>query len=277
MQLEEHADPAAFLDAAAPVLDADEARHNLIYGICSTLIAAPDVYRERHFWTVHDGNVVGAAMMTPPFNVVVAQPLVEEALRFLARRLRRAGVAVPGVTGALPEADLFAEAWGGSPRLRMSQGIYAARTVQLPEGVTGEPRAADLDDHGLIVEWLLAFQDEAIAHDAPHLDHDAAVERRLRSDEAGFALWIVESQPVSICGYGGRTPHGTRIGPVYTPPDLRGHGYGSAVTAHVTKEQLDGGLGFCFLYTDLANPTSNKIYMQIGYERVCDSAEYSFG
>ena len=277
MQLEEHADASAFLDAAAPVIDADEARHNLIYGICSTLIEAADVYREKHFWTVHDGDVLGAAMMTPPFNIIVAQPLSAEALPFLARRLRGAGVAVPGVTGALPEADVFAEAWGGSPRLRMSQGIYAARAVQVPEGVGGEPRSASPDDHGLIVEWLLAFQDEAIAADAPHMDHDAAVERRLRSDEAGFALWTVESQPVSICGYGGRTPHGTRIGPVYTPPDLRGHGYGSAVTAHVTKEQLDGGLDFCFLYTDLANPTSNKIYMQIGYERVCDSAEYSFG
>lgn len=277
MQLEEHADASAFLDAAAPVLDADEARHNLIYGICSTLIGAPDVYSEKHFWTVHDGDVLGAAMMTPPFNIIVARPLDEEALPFLARRLRGAGVAVPGVTGAVPEADVFAEAWGGSPRLRMSQGIYAARTVRVPEGVSGKPRSAGLEDHGLIVEWLLAFQDEAIADDAPHMDHDAAVERRLRSDEAGFALWLAGSQPVSICGHGGRTPHGTRIGPVYTPPDLRGHGYGSAVTAHVTKEQLGRGLDFCFLYTDLANPTSNKIYMQIGYERVCDSAEYSFG
>jgi predicted GNAT family acetyltransferase len=81
---------------------------------------------------------------------------------------------------------------------------------------------------------------------------------------------------VSLCGYGGRTPHGTRIGPVYTPPDLRARGYGSAVTAHATKEQLDGGRDYCFLYTDLSNPTSNKIYMKIGYERVCDSAEYAF-
>ena len=134
MQLEEHADASGFLDVAAPVLDADEARHNLIYGICSTLIDADDVYREKHFWTVHDGDVLGAAMMTPPFNLVVAQPLSAEALPFLARRLRGAGVAVPGVTGALPEADVFAEAWGGSPRLRMSQGIYAARAVQVPEG-----------------------------------------------------------------------------------------------------------------------------------------------
>jgi predicted GNAT family acetyltransferase len=88
-------------------------------------------------------------------------------------------------------------------------------------------------------------------------------------------LWD-DGEPVSLCGYGGRTPHGNRIGPVYTPPELRGRGYGSAVTAHATKEQLDAGRDYCFLYTDLANPTSNKIYMNIGYEFVCDSAEYAF-
>jgi predicted GNAT family acetyltransferase len=39
---------------------------------------------------------------------------------------------------------------------------------------------------------------------------------------------------------------------------------------------LDRGHRFCFLYTDLANPTSNSIYMRIGYEPVCDSRELAF-
>jgi predicted GNAT family acetyltransferase len=44
----------------------------------------------------------------------------------------------------------------------------------------------------------------------------------------------------------------------------------------VTAAQLAGGRRFCFLYTDLANPTSNKIYADIGYERVCDAIDYAF-
>jgi hypothetical protein len=63
---------------------------------------------------------------------------------------------------------------------------------------------------------------------------------------------------------------------VYTPPELRGRGYASALTAHVSAEQLAAGRSFCFLYTDLANPTSNRIYVALGYERVCDSVEYAF-
>jgi predicted GNAT family acetyltransferase len=63
---------------------------------------------------------------------------------------------------------------------------------------------------------------------------------------------------------------------VYTPPELRGRGYASALTAHVTKTLLGGGRDYCFLYADLANPTSNRIYMNIGYERVCEAADYAF-
>ena len=81
---------------------------------------------------------------------------------------------------------------------------------------------------------------------------------------------------MSAVGYGSPTPTGVRIGPVYTPPEFRGRGYASALTAHVSTEQLAAGRSFCFLYTDLANPTSNKIYVAIGYRRVCDSVQYAF-
>jgi predicted GNAT family acetyltransferase len=79
-----------------------------------------------------------------------------------------------------------------------------------------------------------------------------------------------------MAGFGGRTPNGTRIGPVYTPPELRGRGYGSALTAAVTERLLGSGLRFCFLYTDLANPTSNSIYQRIGYRPVSDVDLWTF-
>jgi predicted GNAT family acetyltransferase len=82
--------------------------------------------------------------------------------------------------------------------------------------------------------------------------------------------------PVSLAGFGGPTPNGIRIGPVYTPPEHRNRGYGTAVTAAVTQLLLARSHRFCFLYTDLANPTSKSIYVRIGYEPVCDSRELAF-
>jgi uncharacterized protein len=280
MRLETHDGAEAFLAAAAPVLDADEPRHNLIHGICSTLIDSPGAYPEAHLWTIHAREAIGAAVMTPPFFLVVAQPTEPEALSFAARALHEQGVELPGVTGALPESEEFAQAWqalaGVGVRPRMSQGIYAARSVQLPDDVAGEPRPAKRDDRELLLEWLRAFQAEALPEDAPHLALEDVVDRRLADSTAGFELWEDDSQPVSMCGYGGRTPRGIRIGPVYTPPELRGRGYASALVAYVTKQLLGGGREYCFLYTDLSNPTSNRIYMNVGYERVCDSAEFEF-
>jgi hypothetical protein len=71
-------------------------------------------------------------------------------------------------------------------------------------------------------------------------------------------------------------PNGIRIGPVYTPPELRRRGYASAVTAATSQAELDKGRRFIFLFTDLANPTANKIYQAIGYEPVIDVDQLTF-
>ena len=81
---------------------------------------------------------------------------------------------------------------------------------------------------------------------------------------------------VSMAIWTGLTPHGVRIGMVYTPPQFRGRGYASNCVAALTRRLLDSGRSFCFLFTDLANPTSNKIYQAIGYRHVCDFRKILF-
>jgi uncharacterized protein len=204
------------------------------------------VYPVAHLWTVRDEATIAAAMMTPPHNLVVARPARHDALRFAAQGIHAAGVTIPGVVGALPEVDVFAEAWeratGSRHRPRMRQGIYAASSVVIPEGVGGEMRFATVKDKPLILAWTTAFQQEAAPPDAPRGNLDELIERRLVSRSAGIALWEDEGKPVSLCGYGGRTRHGTRIGPVYTPPELRGRGYASALVARVTAQLLASGV-----------------------------------
>ena len=58
-----------------------------------------------------------------------------------------------------------------------------------------------------------------------------------------------------------------RILSVYTPPEHRRHGYASACVAAASAWALAQGADACALYTDLANPTSNKIYQAIGTAR----------
>jgi predicted GNAT family acetyltransferase len=67
------------------------------------------------------------------------------------------------------------------------------------------------------------------------------------------------------------TKRNVTIGYVYTPPEERKKGYASDCVSALSQHLLDSGYQTTSLYTDLANPTSNKIYMEIGYEPVMDS------
>ena len=271
------ADPGAFLDAAGPLLLEDEARHNLMLGIAGTLRDHPDAHPEFRLWLVRDrGEVAGAALRTPPWNLVLARPRDDAALEALAVAIEDE---LPGVVGSVPEVDVFARLWsereGNEARTHIAQGLFALEQVEPVANAPGAMRDATADDRPLLVEWYVAFVEEALGdHPEPdRLEH--MVDHRLAADGEGLVLWE-DGDPVSMAGFGGRTPHGIRIGPVYTPPDLRGRGYATALTADLSQRLLDSGRRFCFLYTDLANPTSNRIYERIGYRRVCESAEIRF-
>jgi predicted GNAT family acetyltransferase len=67
-----------------------------------------------------------------------------------------------------------------------------------------------------------------------------------------------------------------RVGPVFTPPEHRRHGYGAAVTAACTRDALERDADDVVLFTDLDNPTSNAIYQRLGYLPVSDHAVVRF-
>jgi hypothetical protein len=277
-------DAAAFLAEAEPLLLADEARHNLILGIAGTIRDSPDHYPTRSLWLVRDeGEVAAAALRTSPYNLILAGPRSEEALAALA-----SGIAedLPGVVGAEPEAVAFADLWSRQSGLRartnMRQGIYALERVEPPPAAPGSARVATADDRELALRWWIAFGEEVLHEGGPGRDRaEATLDHRLSFPSAGILLWEDGGEPVSLAGWGGATPNGIRVGPVYTPPELRGRGYATALSAELSQHLLDGdlfegGRRFCFLYTDLANPTSNAIYERIGYRRVAESAEITF-
>jgi uncharacterized protein len=270
-------DPGEFLERATPLLLSDEARHNLIFGVAVTLRDQPGHYPEHRLWLVLGGtSVVAAAVRTPPHNLILACPGNQNAVEALASAIDEE---LPGVIGAVPEVETFASAWaaahGVRGELRVAYGIYALDELIPPPPVSGTPRPASPEDSPLLRAWLRDFAREARGEEEDEERLERVLAARFARADAGFVLWE-DGDPVSLAGFGGTTPNGTRIGPVYTPPDKRGRGYGSAVTAAVTAERLAAGRRFCFLYTDLANPTSNKIYVALGYRRVCDSFEIAF-
>jgi uncharacterized protein len=270
---------AEFMALAGGFLAAREAEHNLIFGICSQIEADPTQYAEPpYLGAVLDGEVVvGAAIQTPPWRLVLSEVDDPRAVECLVEGL--AGRAIPGVVGPAGSAGMFATEWGRSagitPRLTRHERSFRLREVRPIRPAPGSMVRAQASDHAVLRDWVQAFHEEAIS-DGPPQDYEVMADRWIRGLGRTAYLWVDDGRPVSLAGAGGLTPNGIRVGPVYTPPDLRGRGYASNLVAGVSQRQLDAGRTFVFLFTDLANPTANHIYQEIGYEPVNDVDEYSF-
>lgn len=259
----------AVLEDALDFLMRAEAVNNLMVGLLRQDIEG--VYLAT---AVRDGRVVGVGMRNAiKYLLSGADDL--EAVDALAGHAAHHQGDLPGWQGPRAEAARFGAAWrrlgGRDAALGMRLRIYQLEAVTPPTRVSGgfvQPTAAQRD---LLVEWHAAFVAEADVRSGS--DAGAAVDRHL----ANGTLWLWEDGGRAVSMAAGRvtTPNGARIGLVYTPPALRRRGYAGACVAALSARLLAEGRRFCFLYTDLANPTSNAIYQRIGYRPVCDVDEYS--
>jgi len=264
--------PKAFLARAGSFLRAAEVENALMLGICGSARFDDSCYLAT---VEEDGTVVACALRTPPYSALLTRA-DRRALESLAADLADKYEDLPGVAGPEPAAGVFARLWAArsgaaaGPAVRMR--VFEASRVVQPPAAAGTFRAATETDLPIVARWTAAFIEEAGL--AEPSDPEDVARERIR--EGSLFIWE-DAQLVSMAAWAGRTGRIVRINYVYTPPEHRGRGYASACVASLTRQLLDEGVALCCLYTDLANPTSNKIYQAIGYRRVCDAAEYRLG
>jgi RimJ/RimL family protein N-acetyltransferase len=274
------ADTGRFLTVAGEFLRADPAGNSVMLTVTENLrvsVAAPAAFPPLFGWWQPAGGPVGAAFMhTPDFPLMLSRVNAPDAAR-LASDLVGAGRQVHGVNAGQQAAGAFAAAW----RERTGDAVAVYRRMRLfrlgellppRPGPEGAARLAAGTDRDLLAGWFGAFAREV--GDPPREDHRVAVAERL--GYAGITVWEDSGVPVSVAGRTRAVAGMVRVGPVYTPPELRGHGYAGAVTAVVSQAALDAGVREVVLYTDLANPTSNALYQRLGYRPVEDRAVLSF-
>lgn len=280
MLVRRHENAAAFLDEALEFLLRDEPENHLMIGLAQETARAdaagklPSGEAARLFATVSGpAGVAGCAMQMPLFLTLTRAP--DEALEALAAELANQGVDLPGVSGPAGIPERFAEAWqqrtGRETREGMRQCIYGLEKVTPPPRTSpGRLRRAADGDLDQVAPWVEAFFDEV---GMPVADPRRMAEAKIA--EGAVYLWD-DGGPVTMAAWAGPTPNGVRVNLVYTPHELRGRGYAAACVAALSQRLLDEGRKSCFLYTDLANPASNKLYTRIGYRRVSDVHEVRF-
>jgi RimJ/RimL family protein N-acetyltransferase len=222
------------------------------------------------------GTVTAAALRTPPFSIVATELAPDAAHELMALWLQR-DPAPPGANAEPGTAQALASAWrtqtGGTTSCVREMARFAlSQVVDPPRPPAGRLRLAELGERDLLTEWWDAFANEAkLAADRARAA--ATVDARLAAQR--LFVWD-DDGPVSFLALSPTVAGVARIGPVYTPPANRRRGYAGMAVADMSRHALAHGATACMLFTDLANPTSNKIYKEVGYRRVGDWEEQEF-
>ena len=276
-RLELYDDWNEFATAIGGFLEERETEYGLFLGVLASLKLDPPASKPFMARVLIEGKTDFAAVYRE-LNVIVSRGS-DEAVDAAASRLCALRMDVPGVVGPPREAERFASAWarerGFAPFLAVDQRIYQLTEVRRPATLPGSMRPIMPADLDLVAEWAFGFEMEALPHEAHTREHTRRrIEKRISKGDL-FA-WDVGGHLVSMAGLARPTRRTICLNAVYTPPPQRRRGYATALVAALSEEGLKRGKEACVLYTDLGNPTSNSIYMKIGYRPVCDSRNYRF-
>jgi predicted GNAT family acetyltransferase len=289
VRLQFYTDAATFLAAAGDRLAAEPVISTVVTTVAHRVAAqaaAGVAQPDRDWWLVvfdDSGAVRGAGMRTAPFvpYPLFLLPMPDEAAVALARALHERGEEVLGVNGTLPAVELcaaeLARLGGGRVEVAQHTRLHEFGELIAPAPVPGRLAAATEDDLDLALEWFAAFMGDADEQagrprgwSAREVPDRVDLLRRIRAGNVWF--WVDGAgERVHLTAVNPPAFGVARIGPVYTPPSERGRGWASNAVAEASRRLQAEGVRAC-LFTDQANPTSNKIYAAIGYRPVVDMA-----
>ena len=272
-----YSNPIEFANAVVPFLKRDEARHNVLLGVIDTLTQRPDVFKEYYLAAFKDasGRVTGVVWMTPPYAFGMTD-LNEDQIKLAVDYAKTINPLPSSIFGTDSTAEAFKDLWiketNKTVTSKMAMRMFEAKEVIEPKPVPGAWRLAALNDLPTVAEWTYQYSidvHEPLTKDQAKTNAEQAIHALARF------IWEIDNVPVTMSGCIDASPTSSRIAWVFTPKNFRGRGYASNLVARITDARLKKGMRV-FLYTDLANPTSNKIYQDIGYKPLCDSIRYSF-
>ncbi|WP_405921953.1 GNAT family N-acetyltransferase [Streptomyces sp. NBC_00122] len=268
-------DLAAYLAAAGPAVAADPVGHTALLTVTDALerrgTAAYGADEPLFgWWTGADGVVAGGLLCTPPFPLLLSA-VPEDAVRALGAALTTEPLlaGLHGINARRPDAEALAEAWGRPTRIAEETRLYRLDGLVAPDPApAGHARLAAEADLPLLTAWIDKFNAET---GIPGSASEAVLRDRISYD--GILLWEHGGAPVSLASFNRPIGSAARVGPVYTPPQARGRGYAAGVTHAASEAAYAAGASEVLLFTDLANPTSNGIYLRLGYTPIEDRVE----
>lgn len=274
MILQVHETARGFLDAALDRLMEDEVLNNLPIGIAISLDEGRRFGEEPPFLLTvsNESGVVATGLRTPPhpLHVFKVSGVGEEAFEPIVAWLKTNSQEFPALVGEAVTAAVFSKRWasevGAVCSLAKEMRVFRLDEVVEAKRSPGSLRVATEADAGLLCEWTAAFN--VAVGESPALDRVRESVASMLKKESVY-LWENETGlPVSCVCNARKTVTGEVVNLVYTPKEYRKRGYARSAVAELSRRLLERGARFCCLFTDVTNPTSNKIYQEIGYRPI---------
>lgn len=263
-----------FYDSVEEILQQDPALYNMPYGVL-------------HGWAQSEkaGHLAPQplmlALMQGSTCLAAAAHLDPRPLMIFSRRdtppktwtgwpplIRKEAIAPDRVIGTVADVKAWMQLWAPDQNNApaMVHIAHQLKQVIAPRPSQGNARVARSAEGATIQEWVPRFMQDSfgelnIPGPAPQLIEKAIA-------KGMYWIWERNDQPVSMASFLRPNPEGIALGLVYTPPEARGKGYASNLVAQMSQFQLDQGKEWLALFTNADNPTSNKIYRNIGYKVV---------
>ena len=228
---------------------------------------------ETRFLTYEEGSVSTAhAFVDLSTNNLVLSPMSKSQTEELKVFLEQHTIILEQTEGPQEITLRFAEIWSHasdrSHRIQMNQGLYELRVVQFTDHAGGQMLPATQEHSETLAVFLKGFLVDSFPEQVPSEKWVTKRVERLLNEKKGYIWLNQEGDPVSTAAIVRESPNTSSISLVYTPPQERGQGYATNLIAALSQAQLDAGKTACNLHTDLANPTSNGVYIRIGYQQI---------
>ena len=284
MEIQYFSDIYEFYNKVKGFLIVHEAANNLIFGILNALKQDIHTYSQdqppRLIIITQGNKILLVSIRTPPYSQVISYTNDLDTISLLTEKLTKNDPLIPGIFGFKEGAREFVKHWQEKrevkPFLEMHEKFHQLDQVNLNTLGSHSLEVATQKNSKLIADWNIKFLNEALPDSSP--EEITSNQQRLPHLIQQQKIYLLSSNDkfLSMARKSGDTPNGQTISGVYTPPNLRNKGYGTEVVAKLSKLALDEGKKFCFLSTDLANPTSNRIYYKIGYRPIIDMDVWRF-
>ena len=124
-----------------------------------------------------------------------------------------------------------------------------------------------------MTRWRVAYSIEALAiADGPDLAATSRVEIDRLQREGSQWIVLDGGRPVSYSAFNARLPDIVQVGGVWTPPEMRGRGYGRAAVAGSLLDARAAGVDRAVLFTGEENGPARAAYEALGFRIVGDYA-----